>query len=101
MGDSQGTGQSTRTRRSAELSAEEIAFFKHNGYLIVQGGFDAQLCAEAVDRMWQELPADSDLRRDDPATHTGRFLSAINSSILCICATVFAGNNGNLAASSC
>ena len=73
MGDSQGTGQSTRTRRSAELSAEEIAFFKHNGYLIVQGGFDAQLCAEAVDRMWQELPADSDLRRDDPATHTGPF----------------------------
>jgi len=73
VGDSQGTGQRPKTRRSAELSAEEIAFFKHNGYLIVQGGFDAQLCAEAVDRMWQELPADSDLRRDDPATHTGPF----------------------------
>ncbi len=55
------------------LNSEQLAFFKHNGYLIIRGGLDAQLCAEAQDRMWQELPADSLLKRHDPATHVGPF----------------------------
>ena len=55
------------------LSAEQLSFFKRNGYLIVRGGMDAQLCAEAQDRLWRELPANSKIRRDDPATHVGPF----------------------------
>lgn len=56
------------------LNSEELAFFKHNGYLIVRGGMDLQLCAEAQDRMWRELPVDSVVKRDNPATHVGPFL---------------------------
>lgn len=55
------------------LSAEQLAFFKDNGYLIVRGGMDLQLCAEAQDRLWRELPANSKIKRDDPATHVGPF----------------------------
>jgi len=58
------------------LSGEQLAFFKHNGYLIVRGGMDPQLCAEVQDRMWRDLPADVGLKRDDPATHKGPFSAA-------------------------
>lgn len=57
------------------LNFEQLAFFKHNGYLIVKGALDLQLCAEAQDRMWRELPKGSALDRHNPATHVGPFPS--------------------------
>ena len=58
---------------SKPLSGEQVAFFKHNGYLIVANGMNAQLCAEATDRMWLDLPQGSDLKRNDPQSYTGPF----------------------------
>ncbi len=55
------------------LNEEQIAFFKTNGYLIVAGALDRQLCAEAEDMMWAALPESSHLVREDPATHVGPF----------------------------
>lgn len=63
----------TSSLGSGPLSAEQLAFFKHNGYLIVPGALDMQLCAEAQDLMWAGLPADSFLKRDAPETHVGPF----------------------------
>ena len=62
------------------LNSEQIAFFKTNGYLIVPGAMDRQLCAEAQDRMWSALPAGSRLVRHDPATHAGPFAEAERST---------------------
>jgi hypothetical protein len=55
------------------LNAEQIAFFKTNGYLLVPGAMDLNLCARVRELMWAALPADASLRRDDPATHRGPF----------------------------
>lgn len=56
-----------------ELSAEQMAFFKRNGYLIVRAAMDVELCKEAQDLMWSGLPEESALRRNDPTTHPGPF----------------------------
>jgi hypothetical protein len=56
-----------------ELSQQQLAFFKDNGYLIVPGAISAEHCAEARDRMWAALPATCALKRDDPSTYTGPF----------------------------
>ena len=55
------------------LTTEQLGFFKHNGYLIVPGIMDSQLCAKARDRLWDSLPATSSIKRHDPRTHTGPF----------------------------
>lgn len=55
------------------LTNEQIAFFKENGYLILKGILDKDLCAKARDRLWASLPEGSQLKRDDPATHVGPF----------------------------
>ncbi|MEO2175251.1 MAG: phytanoyl-CoA dioxygenase family protein [bacterium] len=55
------------------LSPDHIAFFKDNGYLLLEGLLDPALCAQVRDRMWNSLPEDSRLRRDDPSTHIGPF----------------------------
>ncbi|MEM7115316.1 MAG: phytanoyl-CoA dioxygenase family protein [Chloroflexota bacterium] len=55
------------------LTAEQIAFFKENGYLLLPKALDTELCAQARARMWSSLPPDSDLKRDDPTTHIGPF----------------------------
>ena len=55
------------------LTTEQIGFFKHNGYLIVPGVMDSQLCAKARDCLWDSLPATSSIKRNDPRTHTGPF----------------------------
>ena len=55
------------------LSDDQIAFFKANGYLILKGMLDKDLCERARDRMWSALPEDVPIDRDDPATHTGPF----------------------------
>ena len=55
------------------LQAEQIAFFKENGYLLLAGAMDADLCGRARDCLWNSLPEDADIRRDAPATHVGPF----------------------------
>ena len=55
------------------LNAEQIAFFKHNGYLLVPGAMDAELCARVRDMMWAALPENTMLNRADEASHVGPF----------------------------
>ena len=55
------------------LTNEQIAFFKDAGYLILKDMLDPRLCEQALDRLWTALPAESRMRRDDPATHVGPF----------------------------
>ena len=55
------------------LTAEQIAFFKTNGYLILEGALDPDLCLRALDGLWDSLPETSRMERDDPATHVGPF----------------------------
>ncbi|MEM7342847.1 MAG: phytanoyl-CoA dioxygenase family protein [Chloroflexota bacterium] len=63
----------SNTDSATLLTDEQIAFFKDNGYLLLRGVLDPALCAQARDRLWDSLPADSDIRRDDPTTHVGPF----------------------------
>jgi len=53
------------------LSAEEVAFFKENGYLIKRGILDPALMARARATMWAGAPPQ--LKRDDPASWIGPF----------------------------
>ncbi len=62
------------------LTQEQISFFKTNGYLLVPGAMDVQLCAQVRDTMWAALPEDVHIKRDDPATHTGPFTAAETST---------------------
>lgn len=55
------------------LDDEQIAFFKRNGYLILPGLLDPGLCEFALDQLWDSLPPDAALDRDDPSTHVGPF----------------------------
>jgi hypothetical protein len=48
------------------LTEEELCFFKTYGYLIKRKVLPEDLCADAMDRMWQTAPAS--LKRDDPTT---------------------------------
>ena len=59
-----------------ELNQEQISFFRTNGYLLVPGAMDLSLCATVRDLMWQALPDQIALRRDDPASHLGPFNEA-------------------------
>jgi hypothetical protein len=58
------------------LNAEQIAFFKANGYLLVPGAMDVELCATVRDLMWAALPAESSIHREDPDSHYGPFADA-------------------------
>ena len=62
------------------LTAEQVAFFKDNGYLIVPSVMDTQLCAEAQDMMWDALPSGSRLKREDASSHLGPFADAERST---------------------
>ena len=55
------------------LTSEELAFFKAQGYLIVNNVLDKKLCAEVLDLLWRELPPHVSLKRDDPESHVGPF----------------------------
>ncbi|MEM8768616.1 MAG: phytanoyl-CoA dioxygenase family protein [Pseudomonadota bacterium] len=55
------------------LNAEQIAFFKANGYLLIPGAMDQTLCAQVRDLMWDALPEASSLDREDPTSHQGPF----------------------------
>lgn len=58
---------------SVSLNAEQIGFFKTQGYLLVPGAMDVDLCARVRDEMWAALPDSVALNREDAATHTGPF----------------------------
>lgn len=58
---------------SVSLDQDQLAFFRAQGYLLLPRALDPDGCARARDALWQSLPADSDIRRDDPATHFGPF----------------------------
>ena len=60
------------------LSEEQLAFFKVNGYLILKNILDLNLCTQARDRLWSTLPKNSKIRRNKPSTHVGPFLSLIH-----------------------
>lgn len=54
-----------------KLSAEEILFFKQNGYLIKHQVLDSDLMAKARDRMWDYAP--SRLKPDNPKSWIGPY----------------------------
>ena len=65
------------------LSAEQIGFFKSNGYLLVPGAMDVDLCAQVRDDMWAALPKNVAIERDDPDTHAGPFAERTSGRALC------------------
>ena len=55
------------------LNAEQVGFFKANGYLLIREAMDLQLCSEVQDRMWESLPSGLGVDREDKTTHRGPF----------------------------
>ena len=62
------------------LDTQQMRFFKTNGYLILRGAMDSTLCRRVRDFMWQALPADVSLRREDPSSFIGPFFKQDESS---------------------
>ena len=62
------------------LDTQQMRFFKTNGYLILRGAMDSTLCQRVRDFMWQALPVDVSLRREDPSSFIGPFLEQDESS---------------------
>ena len=62
------------------LNQEQISFFKANGYLLVPGVMDLELCARVRQAMWRSLPANSEMCQDRPSTHVGPFSEAMQSA---------------------
>jgi len=62
------------------LSAEQIGFFKTQGYLLIPGLLNAAGVCEVRDAMWAALPESSALQRADATTHLGPFSSADSSA---------------------
>jgi hypothetical protein len=58
------------------LTSEQIGFFKTNGYLIVPGMMDLELCVQTRKLMWDALPEEAALVEQEPATHVGPFKAA-------------------------
>jgi len=56
-----------------KLTAEQISFFKDNGYLLLKNILDLTQCRTVMDRVWDSLPETSHLKKNDPSTHTGPF----------------------------
>ena len=42
----------------AYLTAEDKAFFKENGYLVVRGAVEPEVVEAALDRIWESLDED-------------------------------------------
>lgn len=55
------------------LSAEQLSFFKQQGYLILPQILDPDLCEHARDLLWESLPENADIIRHQPSTHGGPF----------------------------
>ena len=56
-----------------KLTAEQISFFKDNGYLLLKNVLDLAQCEAVMDRVWDSLPDTNHLKKNDPSTHTGPF----------------------------
>ena len=56
--------------RRRVLSAEELRFFRTEGYLVIPSLMDPALCAAARDRLWEQNES-SRLRRDEPSSWVG------------------------------
>lgn len=56
-----------------QLNTEQIGFFRTNGYLLLPGVLDADLCARTREEMWAALPPGSGLDENDATTHVGPF----------------------------
>lgn len=56
-----------------QLTTEQLTQFKQAGYLIIRELLDPDRCQQARDLLWASLPEDSDIQREDPATHVGPF----------------------------
>lgn len=63
-----------------QLSDEQISFFKEHGYLILRDVLDPELCAAAMDLMWESLPDHVPMDRHDRSTHVGPFDDASRST---------------------
>ena len=61
---------STSSFKSVEsLTIDQIAQFKRDGFLILEGVLDPELCRQARDEMWDMIQAHLPrMKRDDPAT---------------------------------
>ena len=56
------------------LNQEQLGFFKDNGYLIVPGLLDTELCGKVSDMMWSSLPTSSSIKKSEISSHVGPFL---------------------------
>ena len=45
------------------LNQEQLGFFKDNGYLIMPGLLDKELCGKVSDMMWSSLPTSSSIKK--------------------------------------
>ena len=59
--------------RILNLTEDQLAFFKKNGYLMLADILDSELCAEARERLWSTLPKNSKIKRNELSTHLGPF----------------------------
>ena len=62
------------------LTTEQIGFFKANGYLLLPGVMDLDLCARVREAMWDSLPENSEMCQDNPDTHFGPFPEGLQSA---------------------
>lgn len=57
----------------SELTNEELSFFKSQGYLIVKNALNTTVCGEIVNLLWDSLPPEIQMSREDPLSHVGPF----------------------------
>lgn len=62
------------------LTTEQIGFFKANGYLLLPGVMDLDLCARVREAMWDSLPENAEMCQDNPDTHLGPFPEGLQSA---------------------
>ena len=46
-----------------KLTAEQISFFKDNGYLLLKNVLDLTQCEAVMDRVWDSLPETNHLKK--------------------------------------
>ena len=63
--------QASDEKELVRLTAEDIAFFRENGYLVKRNVLDEGLMKRARDHLWENAPPQ--LLREDPDTWTGPF----------------------------
>ena len=57
--------------QAPRLTTDQIAQFKRDGFLVLPGVVDPELCRQARDQMWDTIAEyRPSMRRDDPSTWT-------------------------------